>query len=101
MAEERTKAMASDGDPVTLKASAETCDKVYECTSARTVAGQFGPQIALRTKAGHVIYVSADKSGIGKGLNGEKLKLPLRVTATKAFGTKGVFYTWTLAPKAA
>jgi hypothetical protein len=90
--------MENEKTNVTLK-PADYIGKVIIVKSARTAAGKFGPQVAMRTEDGHVAYVSA-KSGIAKGLASQKLKVPLRLTAETAYGDKGAFAVWALAPRA-
>jgi hypothetical protein len=88
---------------VVIKPADSPAGEVYEVVGARSVTGKFGPQMALQAKGGKTLYVSG-KSGIAKGLASGKLRpsmaTPLRITASTAYGAKGPFQTWALAPRA-
>jgi hypothetical protein len=96
----------SENEKTTIKPS-EAMDSVVIATSAKSVAGTYGPQLALRLKDGRVAYIST-KSGIAKGLASGKLSMPLRLTGTTVYGKpytdkEGVLHNssvqWALAPR--
>lgn len=82
--------------------AADYQNKVVVVTSGRIRAGKFGPQFVLVTgdEARSKVGISL-KSGIGKGIQSGKLKMPLRLVGTQAITPTGLVYTWDLAPKGA
>ncbi len=96
---ESATSATSTTEKATMKPAEMTLGQVYEVVTARNVPGKFGEQVKLSIKGGRQVYIRAT-SGIAKGLASGKLKMPLRITVTTAYGEKGPYPTVTLAPKA-
>ena len=92
-----TTSLPAPTEKATLKPK-DVLGKTFKVTGARSVSGKYGPQLRLQLDGGHSTYIS-EKSGIAKGLVSGKLKVPLNIKAVNAFGEKGMYVAWDLAPR--
>lgn len=94
-----TTSLPAPTEKPTLKPK-DVLGKTFKVTGARSTVGKYGPQLRLQLEGGHSTYIK-DTSGIAKGLKSGKLKVPINIKAVEAFGEKGMYVAWDLAPRTA